>query len=417
MHIKQLTVQGVRNLSPQTLEPDPRINLLAGDNGSGKTSLLEAIYLLGRGRSFRARAIKTVINAKEGVEECTVFALLAGQQVGVSGPSSSSILPVGVSRETKGGFRFKVDGELVSSASPLAEVLPLVLLNTESFQLLAGGPVHRRAYLDRGLFHTCSNFKNLWRQQQRALKQRNALLKQAKSKQLDELDWWDEQFAVLSEQLTGLRENYLESIYPVVQDILCRLTNVSDIAFSYRRGWDSNKSLREALKLGRGRDIMAGNSQVGPHRADLRIICRQQDASQILSRGQIKSLIVAMMLAQGVHYRKKKGKDCVFLVDDLPAELDSTHQQRIAELLAETGCQVFITGVDEEQLIAPWEKLGWQAGASASDKDKNEKKSFQDNKATFHAQVGASEGKAEEVSNKGFLKVFHVKHGEIRAAV
>lgn len=407
MYIKQLTVQGVRNLGSQTLEPAPQINLLAGPNGSGKTSLLEAIYLLGRGRSFRARAIKAVINAEEGVDQCTVFGLLADESEHDASQGGSVTLPVGVSRETKGGFHFKVGGEQVNTASALAETLPLVLVNTESFQLLAGGPQNRRAYLDRGLFHTCPAFKDLWRRQQRALRQRNTLLKRGKGRHLTELPWWDEQFSELSEQITRLRQQYLASIEPLVLEILGQLSSIPDISFSYRQGWDSNKTLREVLKAGAERDIMVGSSQHGPQRADLRVRCRQQNAAAVLSRGQTKSLVMAMMIAQGVHYRAENGKASVFLIDDLPAELDAEQQQKVAELIAETGCQTFITGTDEEQLLAPWRALGW-ASVSRTDRAPS---------AAGQSEIERENSKSgNEGRKKDSIKVFHVKHGEIVAA-
>lgn len=377
MHIKQLTVQGVRNLGSQTLEPASHINLLAGPNGSGKSSILEAIHLLGRGRSFRSRAIKAVINAAEDVDRCTVFGLLAADP---ESGKDTALLPVGVSRETNGGFRFKVDGELVNTASALAEALPLVLINTESFQLLAGGPQNRRRYLDWGLFHTSPAFRETWRQQQRVLRQRNALLKRGKKAHLAELDGWDDQFAELSEHLTVLRQAYLASIEPLVLEILQRLSAIPEITFSYSQGWDKNKSLKEVLKAGRDRDIMMGSSQHGPHRADVRVRCRQQNAADVLSRGQSKGLVMAMMIAQGAHYRAQNGTPSVFLIDDLPAELDVDQQQKVAELLAEIDSQVFITGVDAEQLLAPWQALGW------AENPKNRRQT---------------------------LKMFHVKQGEI----
>ena len=389
MHIKQLTVQGVRNLSSQTLEVSPRINLLAGPNGSGKTSLLEAIHILGRGRSFRSRSIKAVISVADGVDQCVVYGLLEG---GSDARGNSAALALGVSRETKGGFRFKVGGELVNTASALAEVLPLVLINTESFQLLTGGPQNRRRYLDWGLFHTRSSFRDLWRKQQRVLQQRNALLKKGRGAHLDELEEWDEQFAELSEDITALRREYLQIVEPLILDIFKRLLPVSDINFSYYQGWDGSKALKEVLKAGRDRDIMMGSSQHGPHRADVRIRFWQQNAAEVLSRGQAKALVMAMMIAQGTHYRTVNEKPSVFLIDDLPAELDRDQQQKVAELLTETDCQAFITGTDVEQLLAPWQALGWV-----------------DDEAS---ETPASQHGREADENR-MLKVFHVKHGEI----
>jgi len=359
VYIKQLTVEGVRNLeSSQRLEVARHINLLSGQNGAGKTSILEAIYILGRGRSYRGRSIRSVINSGAEVKRCTVFGLLGKESHGKESGISRADLRIGVSRETNGGYRFKVDGEVVTSSSALAEALPLVLINTESFQLLAGGPQNRRRYLDWGLFHTSAAFRDAWRQQQRVLRHRNALLKQGVgSNKHAELDGWDEQFAVLSEQITELRRNYLGAMELIVLKVLDSLSALEGISFYYYQGWDSGKSLKEVLKAGRERDIMLGSSQYGPHRADMRIRFINHKAADILSRGQTKSLVMAMMIAQAMHYRDQTGNTSVFLIDDLPAELDGEHQHKVAQLLVETGCQVFITGTDADQLLAPWQAL------------------------------------------------------------
>lgn len=140
MSLSRLSVTGVRNLHPVTLTPSPRINILFGDNGSGKTSLLEAIHLLGLARSFRSIRLNPVITYEQPA--CTVFG-----QVELPDQHSRAL---GVSRDRSGEVRIRIDGQSVRSAAELADTLPLQLINPDSFRLLEGAPKLRRQFLDWG---------------------------------------------------------------------------------------------------------------------------------------------------------------------------------------------------------------------------------------------------------------------------
>ena len=139
MYLKKLDLRGIRNLQSTQLCFHPQINFIYGDNGSGKTSLLEAIYLLGRGRSFRTTNPTTVLNRQAD------DLLIAGA---VQPPTSASVIPLGMHRRRSGEVILKVRGERIYASSGLAETLPLLLFNSDSFLLLEGGPKGRRSYLD-----------------------------------------------------------------------------------------------------------------------------------------------------------------------------------------------------------------------------------------------------------------------------
>ena len=143
MSLSRISVTGIRNLQPVTLNPSPRVNILYGDNGSGKTSLLEAIHLLGMARSFRSTRLTPVISHDQS--NCTVFGLVEM----VNGQSSA----LGISRDRNGEARIRINGQSVRSATELAEALPLQLINPDSFRLLEGAPKLRRQFLDWGVFH------------------------------------------------------------------------------------------------------------------------------------------------------------------------------------------------------------------------------------------------------------------------
>ena len=152
MSLRRIMVTAVRNLHPVTLSPSPRINILYGANGSGKTSVLEAVHLLGLARSFRSTRLNPVIQYEQPA--CTVF----GEVELTSGGTSN----LGVSRERQGEFTIRIDGQNAKSAAQLAELLPLQLINPDSFRLLEGAPKIRRQFLDWGVFHVEPRFLPAW---------------------------------------------------------------------------------------------------------------------------------------------------------------------------------------------------------------------------------------------------------------
>lgn len=348
MYIKKLDVHRLRNLERVQLSFCPSANLIYGINGSGKTSLLEAIYLLGRGRSFRSRNIRSVIQHEAA--DCVVFGILHA-------PEEQRDIPVGVQRTSKGEFQFKVDGAPVASASDLVEELPLQLLNSDSFGLLEGGPLNRRQFLDWGVFHVEHTYPALWKAYQRCLKHRNSLLRRDR---IDgsELALWDSEFARLGEQVHEARKRYLGAFKPVFERVLGELSDVPGISFGYQPGWDHQAPLLDVLKAGIDRDQRTRTSNYGAHRADLRIKASGRSANEVLSRGQIKTVVCAMRIAQGYLYHQVTDKQCVYLLDDLPSELDAEHRRRVGRLLQELGAQVFITGVFQDDLRASWPNEG-----------------------------------------------------------
>ena len=358
MYIKKLDVHRLRNLEQIQLSFCPGANLIYGINGSGKTSLLEAIYLLGRGRSFRSRNIRTVI--QHDTDDCIVFGQLHDA-------SAERDIPVGVRRTRKGEFCFKVDGEVIPTAAALVEELPLQLLNSHSFELLEGGPLNRRQFLDWGVFHVEHTYPTLWKAFHRCLKHRNSLLRRDRIRgsrppaehglrELDELAVWDAEFARLSQQVNEQRQRYLTQFKPVFEQALQQLTDVQGISFGYQPGWDLERPLIEVLQGALQRDQKARTTSYGAHRADLWVKAQGRPASDVLSRGQIKTVVCALRIAQGYLYHQITGKQCVYLLDDLPSELDGTHRRRVGQLLQELGAQVFITGVFQEDLKASWPK-------------------------------------------------------------
>jgi DNA replication and repair protein RecF len=342
MSLSRVTVTAVRNLHPVTLSPSPRINILHGANGSGKTSLLEALHLLGLARSFRSNRVQSVIQHEQLA--CTVF----GQ---VHLPDGSSNL--GVSRDRLGEFQIRIDGQNVRSASQLAEALPLQLINPDGFRLLEGAPKARRQFLDWGVFHVEPSFLAAWQRLQKALRQRNSWLRHGTIEPALQAVW-DRELYRASEEIDAYRRSYIQALKPEFEATLRELIELPGLNLSYYRGWDKERSLEEVLSASLSRDQQLGHTQAGPQRADLRLRLNTHSAADVLSRGQQKLVVCALRIAQGRLVNKTKRGQCVYLVDDLPSELDVLHRRALCRLLEDLRCQVFITCVDRDLLKDDW---------------------------------------------------------------
>jgi len=345
MFIRQLQVTALRNLSAVTVSPSPQINIFFGANGSGKTSLLEAIHLLGLARSFRAQPLQSLI--QHGQAQCAVFAELAG--------ANGLLRKLGVSRDRQGELQVRINGENARSLAQLAQELPLQVINPNSFRLLEGAPKQRRQFMDWGVFHVEQNFLSTWQRLQRALRQRNSWLRHAKIT-ADFQTVWDRELCLAGEAIDNYRRVYVGALKLVFEQVLAQLIEMDGLALSYYRGWDKERSLAEVLVASFVRDQQLGSTQAGPQRADLRLRLSGSNAADILSRGQQKLIVCALHIAQGYLLAKAGRSACVYLVDDLPSELDEQHRQALCRLLEGLGCQVFITCVEPQVLRNNWQK-------------------------------------------------------------
>ncbi len=335
--LQKLSITKLRNISASELQLSPRINLFYGLNGSGKTSLLEAIHLLGLAKSFRSSPAAPLI--QNGETECAVFARLT------DGGS------LGFSRNKSGEQRIKLNGKKAQNSAELASILPLQLINADAFRILEGSPRERRQFLDWGVFHVEHGFLEHWRQSQKALQNRNSLLK-AKTTSPDLIEPWTHELCRHAEQLDRSRDAYLKSFRPVFFEILGALLEAGEVSLVYERGWDKDRSLREVLDTGLVRDMKYGHTLPGPQRADLRFRIDGENAVDCLSRGQQKLFVIALKLAQGFLLKRLNGRPCLYLIDDLPAELDAGNREKVCSLLTRLEAQACITGIEKEALEA-----------------------------------------------------------------
>ncbi len=342
MYLSRLVVENVRILEGVRLVPACHLNVIQGANGSGKTSLLEAIHILGTGRSFRSRRLDVLV--RRGAENLRVF----GEVVRENG----SRVGVGVERG-KRGMRVRVGGRAVESSSGLAQEMGLALVTPESHRLLSGGPKERRRVLDWGLFHVEPGYLEVLQRYGRAVQQRNAALRGWGPKH--GLTGWDQEVLSAGEALTRMRESYVAGMGGALKEVMGTLLDLP-VSVRLKRGWGSNESLEEALGRAQSRDRAEGRTTVGPHRADLEFRIGGMLAEEALSRGQAKLFVGGVELAQVKAMTGHGGKTPVMLVDDLASELDEENRGRFLGLLARTGGQVFVTMVEEGLVtVADWQ--------------------------------------------------------------
>ncbi len=343
MTLKRLLIQNLRNLEGVDIAPSLQVNLIYGENGSGKTSILEAINLLALGRSFRSHKHKPLINHQQ--QSFTVF--------GRVHTDDGSEVPIGISRHLDGDASFKANGVLVPSAADLAAYLPVQVINSDTFLLLEGSPKVRRQFIDWLVFHVEPNFFPAWKAIQRCLKHRNSLLRRDRIGPF-ELTTWDKELVGLTDIIHDFRTQCMAQFQETFAELLKEFISIDGIALGYYRGWDKDKTYADELSASFERDKRQGFTHLGSHRADLKITVNGLDAAEVLSRGQQKLLVCALKIAQGYVFTRITGRKSIYLVDDLPAELDEKHRALLVHWLDTMGTQVFITGVEPETLASSW---------------------------------------------------------------
>ena len=188
---------------------------------------------------------------------------------------------------------------------------------------------------------------------QKALRQRNSWLRHGTLDAASQAAW-DRELCLASDEIDGYRRVYIQALKPVFERTLNELVELDGLTLSYYRGWDKERELNTVLASTLLRDQQLGHTQAGPQRADLRLRLGAHNAAEILSRGQQKLVVCALRIAQGHLVNQAKHGQCIYLVDDLPSELDEQHRRALCRLLEDLHCQVFITCVDHELLREGW---------------------------------------------------------------
>lgn len=327
-----------RCLESVELTFSPDFNLIYGANGSGKTSVLEALAYLGRGKSFRGASTAELI--RHGEPEFVLFGEVMRQ---------SRVSHIGA-RNGRNGLEVRVDGGSDGGAAALAEALPLQVIDPDVHNLVAGGPELRRRFLDWVAFHVEQDHLLIWRRFRRALKQRNAALK-ARSAAAT-IQSWNAELEAVGNALDESRRRVLSVTVQSLTEFGQILLG-TELRFDYQRGWARDKGLAEALEEGLSRDLQLGATQHGPHRADLKISYDERRARKLVSRGQQKLLASSMILAATETAQTALERPLLLLLDDPAAELDSASLERLMNAVAALGCQVVATSLEPTAIEVP----------------------------------------------------------------
>jgi len=378
--IERLQISYLRNLTQISLEP-AACNIIIGANGSGKTSLLEAIFLLSRGKSFRHHQPKRYIQHHQN--NTTVHAKLSDDRT------------LAIQKQADATTILRLNQTTVYNQSILTEQLPTLLIDPSTMDMLEQGSASRRQLLDWLVFHMKQGFHPQWMAYQRLLKQRNSLLKSTRHLtpvQLAELKSWDKGLSNHAALIHHYREQVFTEWKPYFAKSIIQLlpSYAEQLSLSYNAGYDTSVALDVQLNERLEQDLQLGYTRIGNHRADIHVHWRsdesisdqmtdartaasansiqtklptlKEQAANVLSRGEKKLLITALRLSQlPLLLNDEKRSDSlnddlsskatpVVLLDDITAELDNRAIEILLSTLAQLPCQVFMTSLTDDIL-------------------------------------------------------------------
>jgi DNA replication and repair protein RecF len=340
MKLDQVQIANFRNLSSISFSPSPSLTIIQGVNGSGKSSLIEALYYLGFGRSFRTNKHSAVIQHDKN--EFSVFASCHNE--------NGDTQKIGFQRTRGDQFTCSIDGEHSKKLSDLVSLVPIQLFTPQSTDLIIGSPSERRRFCDWGLFHVKHEFQSVANQYAKFLKHRNALLKQQANLSAPDNQYWESQFALLGEKLTEIREEYLLSLTPIFEKYAKEFLPTFEVKLSYYKGWEKDASLSESLVKKKEYDGKIGHTSSGPHKADVKLKVNGVNAQELLSRGQLRMAVAALQMSQTELFNTTTNRKSIFLLDDVGAELDADKREQFIDGLLRMDTQVFVTAIESTQL-------------------------------------------------------------------
>ena len=371
MYLSRLSLTNFRNIRELELDLTPNPIVLVGSNAQGKTSILEAVYLLAVARSFRADNEREVVNWDAAQE--TGHAMVAGIVERKAGRERVTMgyqcVPAAQGREASFSVRKQATvGRVRRSAAELIGVVNAVLFDAGDLELVYGSPGGRRRYLDILLSQADSAYLRSLQRYQRVIQQRNQLLRLLQDRRAgdNELAFWDEQLVTEGTNILLHRMRALEELNELASSIHSELSDDPSLSLTYKPtlplddvDWseddgDAHRTLiaerfTEALQTRRAREVATGSTVVGPHRDDLRLLAGDVDMGTYASRGQARTVALALRLAEASYLSNLRADGPIVLLDDVLSELDSRRRAQVLRR-ASSYEQVVITTTDLEPL-------------------------------------------------------------------
>jgi DNA replication and repair protein RecF len=333
--LESVAIENFRCIQQARVDFDSRATVICGDNGSGKTSLLEALFFVGSGRSFRTNVREQLVARGADLLRVVARCSQAGSQISLGAEWSA------------GEPRFRLGGRSIRSAVEMAEVLPLQVIDPGVHRIIEEGSARRRRLLDWGVFHVKHEFMPAWRRYHRALEQRNAALRSGAAMQAVAI--WDPELISAGTLVDQARCSYIAAFQSHFS-VLARRLLPEEVSVSYHSGWSREASLSEALQSAQPSDARVRFTTVGPHRADLRIRYAGQVARERVSRGEQKMLAVTLILAQISCLSALADRQTCLLLDDPAAELDVDNLGKLLDCIEYLPGQLIVTAVHREAL-------------------------------------------------------------------
>jgi len=332
MAIEELQCHEFRNLKNSTLIFNPKLNIIIGANGSGKSSILEAIYTLSTTKSFRTKHLKNCI--KHNSDKFILFGKYKNHTIGIQKEQVKLLT--------------KVDNQIISKRSDLAKIQSILAIDSFSFNLILGGKQKRREFLDWALFHVKPSFSETWIKYKNILKQRNHLLRIKNTK---EIEYWDKHLIILNEEINQYRHNLLNEL--ILEYKINNKSNpiLDKVNIEYIQGWNKEQTYQDALSDKLYADLKRGFTSVGAHKCDIKFSVNQKEIKEVFSRGQIKLLVINLYLILMDYVYKNSKTKPIFIIDDLVAELDKNTIKDVIVSLINKEYQIFISSIEYEDFF------------------------------------------------------------------
>ena len=342
MWIEQLNVSHCRLIDSANIILSPTLNVILGENASGKTSLIESLAILSSGKSFRTAHIKNVISHDK-------TSVLVSARLN----HNDFISQIGIEKDNK-KTRIRINQQDIYSQAELSRYLPITIIHPESVELITGGPSFRRSYIDWISFYLFPGFHGQWKKYQHILKQRNLCLKYSKHRYA--LNKWTDELIQLQPGISSFRVSALEFLNESIDTISKELLGHKSVKLIFSNGFPADvelkeKSLKQFYFDKQEYDLKLKRTSAGVHRADIKILLDDKLAVESASRGQLKLLAIILLLSQSMTINKQNNEKGIIIIDDVAAELDKGNKAKLIDFLIQLKHQLIITTPKDLNLI------------------------------------------------------------------